>query len=136
MANALFDRGRQAFLDGEIAWSSDLIKLIIVDHTDDTPVVATDEDLADIDAGARVATSAAFGTKTVVDGTADAADIVLASITGDAADSIVIYFDSTVEATSLLIAFIDTATGLPTPVLSSTTVTITWDSGADKIFTL
>ena len=135
MADALFDKGREGFLDGSIDWDTDNIKLIIVDHTDDTPVVATDEDLADIIAAARVATSGNFASKTVTAGVADAADVTLSTVTGDAADSIVIYQDSGVESTSRLIAYIDAATGLPvTP--NGGDITITWDSGANKIFKL
>lgn len=135
MANSLFDRGRQAFLDGEIDWSGNDIKLVCVDHTDDTPVPGTDEDLADIASAARVATSGNFASKTSTDGVADAADVTLSTVTGDEFESIVIYYDSGVAATSLLIAFIDTATGLPyTP--SGGDIDITWDDGANKIFKL
>lgn len=135
MANALFDAGREGYLDGTNDWDTNTIKLIIVDHTDDTPVPSTDDNLDDITAGARVDTSGAFTSKTVTAGVADAADVTLSSVTGDAADSIVIYEDSGVESTSSLIAFIDTATGLPvTP--NGGDITITWDSGANKIFKL
>lgn len=135
MANSLFDRGRQGFLDGEIDWGSSNIKCVLVDHADDTPVPATDEDLADIGAAARVATSGNFASKTVTAGVADATDVTINSVTGDPFESIVIYMDSGVEATSLLIAFIDTATGLPaTP--GGGNITISWDNGANKIFKL
>lgn len=135
MANALFDSGREGFLDGSIDWDTDAIKLILVDHTDDTPAPATDVNLDDITAPARVATSANFSSKTVTAGVADAADVVLSAVSGDEAESIVIYADSGVESTSRLIAFIDTATGLPvTP--NGGDITIQWDAGANKIFKL
>ena len=135
MANALFDRGRQAFLDGEVAWATDDIRLILVDHTDDTPAVATDDFLDDILVAARVATSGAFASKTSTAGVADAADVVLTAVTGDTAESIVIYNHTGVETTSFLLAFIDTATGLPvTP--NGGDITVVWDSGANKIFKL
>lgn len=135
MANALFDFGRGEFLDGNLDWSGTLIKAVLVDHGVDTPVPATDEDLADITAGARIDTSGAFGSKTSVAGVADAADLTYTAVSGNSVESIVIYFDSTVESTSTLIAFIDTATGLPvTP--NGGDITITWDSGSNKIFKL
>ena len=135
MANALFDRGRQGFLDAEVDWSVDDIKLILVDHTDDTPDPAVDDFLDDILVAARVATSGNFATKTSTDGVADADDVVLSTVTGDEAESIVIFHDTTVETTSLLIAFIDTATGLPvTP--NGGDITVVWDSGANRIFKL
>lgn len=135
MANALFDRGRQGFLDGEIAWATDNIKFVFVDHADDTPAPTTDEDLADIAAAARVATSGNLSSKTSVDGVADAADETVSAVSGDEFESIVPYQDTGTEGTSLLIAFIDTATGLPfTP--SGGDILVTWDDGANKIFKL
>ena len=135
MANSLYLRGRQAFLDGEVSWSSNNIKLVDVDHGVDTPLPASDEDLADITAGARIATSANFGTKTVTDGTADAADVTITSVSGAEFESTNIYYDSGVEATSLLLVFIDVAVGLPfTP--NGGDITHSWDNGADRIFTL
>lgn len=114
MANALFDRGREGFLAGDIDWDGDNIKEVYVDHGTDTPVPGTDEDLADIIAGARVSTSGNLASKTVTDGTADAADTTHTAVTGATVESVVEYQDTGVEATSLLIAFIDTASsGLP-----------------------
>ena len=134
MANALFDLGRGHFLDANIDWSANDIKCVLIDEGVDTPVPATDEDLADIST-AVIATSGNFASKTSTNGVADAADITLTAVTGATVESIVIYYDTTVAATSLLIAYIDTATGLPlTP--NGGDVTITWDSGANKIFKL
>jgi len=66
---------------------------------------------------------------------ADAADVILSSVTGDTCEAIVIYKHTGTESTSRLIAYIDTATGLPvTP--NGGDITIQWDSGANKIFKL
>lgn len=135
MANALFDKGREGYLAGDMDWDGDNIKLVFVDHTDDTPVPATDEDLADILAAARVATSSNFASKTVAAGVADAADVTVSTVSGDEFESIVIYHDSGVEGTSRLSAFIDTATGLPTTP-NGGDITVQWDDGANKIFKL
>jgi hypothetical protein len=135
MANSLFDKGRQGFLDGSIDWDTDNIKVVLVDHGVDTPVIATDDNLDDIIAGARIATSANLGTKTVVDGVADAADPTISAVSGATVESLVIYKDTGTESTSRLIAFIDVATGLPfTP--NGGDVTIQWDAGANRIFKL
>lgn len=136
MANSLFDKGREAFLTGAINMSSVNVKLILVDHGVDTPNVATDDFLNDITAGARIATSGNFTSKTVTNGVFDAADVTLTSVTGASCESIVIYNDTpATEATKHLIAYIDTATGLPvTP--NGGDITIVWDSGANKIFKL
>lgn len=135
MANALFDAGREGFLAGDIDWDGNNIKLVFVDHGSDTPNVSTDDNLDDIGAGARVATSGTFASKTTTAGVADAADITVTAVTGAQFESIVIYKDSGAEGTSRLIAYIDTATGLPcTP--NGGDITVQWDSGSNKIFKL
>jgi hypothetical protein len=135
MADALFDKGREGFLDGSIDWDTDNIKAVLVDHGTDTPVPATDTFLSDITAGARIATSANLGSKTVTAGVADAADITFSAVSGASVESIVIYKDTGSAATSRLIAYIDSATGLPvTP--NGGDITVQWDNGANKIFKL
>lgn len=136
MANALYDFGRESFLGGtQVSWSADDIRLILIDEADDTIDLALDQDLADRAAAARVATSSAFGSKTITAGVADAADVTLTSVTGDQAESIDIYKHTGTESTSTMIANIDTATGLPvTP--NGGNINIVWDSGANRIFKL
>lgn len=135
MANALYDRGRQGFLAGEIDWDANDIRIILIDEADDTIDLAVDEDLADRAGAARVATSSALGSKTTTAGVADAADVTLSSVTGDVSESIDIYQHTGTESTSLMIANIDTATGLPvTP--NGGNITVQWDAGANKIFKL
>lgn len=134
MANALYDAGRAAFLDGDIDWSANDIKLVVTDHSDDTPNVSTDDFLNDISAG-TVATSGNFASKTSTAGVADAADITLTAVTGDQFESINIYKDTGVAGTSNLIAYIDSGTGLPcTP--NSGDILIQWSSGSSRIFKL
>jgi hypothetical protein len=135
MANGLYDAGREAFLDGGISWSTDDIKVMLVDTNDYVADLAVDDFLNDIPVAARVATSANLSSKTVTDGVADAADVTFTAVSGDESEALVIYHDTGVESTSTLIAYIDTATGLPvTP--NGGDITITWDSGANKIFKL
>lgn len=135
MANALFDSYRQQCLQADVDLD-DSIVLVFVDHADDTPLPATDDFLDDILSAARVATSGAFASKTFTAGVFDAADVVVATVTGDPFESIVIY-DNTpgTEATKDLIAFIDTATGLPTTP-NGGDITVAWDNGANRIFKL
>lgn len=135
MANALYDKGREGFLDGSIDWDTDDIRIILVDAADYTVNLATHDNLDDIPSGARVATSGALAGKTKTDGVADANDVVLSSVTGDPCEAIVIYKHTGTESTSRLIAYIDTGTGLPvTP--NGGDITIAWDNGANKIFKL
>lgn len=136
MANALYDKGREAFLAGDVAWDSDDIRAILIDVADYTVNLATHNALDDIAAGARVAVSGAFAGKTTTDGVADANDITWTAVTGDVSEAIVIYKHTGVESTSLLLAYIDTVTsGLPvTP--NGGDIIVTWGSGANKIFKL
>lgn len=135
MVNALYDSGRNAHLRGEIAWQTDAIRAVLVDLADYTPSLSTHAFLSDIPVAARVATTAAFTGKTTVAGVADAADPTFVGATGDQAEAIVIYKDTGSAATSQLIVYIDTATGLPvTP--NTGDVNLIFDNGSNKIYRL
>lgn len=135
MANALYDKGREGFLDGSIDWDTNDTRLILIDEADDTIDLSVDDNLDDRAGAARVATSGAMASKTVTNGVADAADVTLSAVTGDQSESIDIYKHTGTESTSRLICNIDTATGLPvTP--NGGDITIQFDSGANKIFKL
>ena len=135
MANALYAKGRQGFLDGSIDWDTDTIKAVLVDAADYTKDLALHDNLDDIPSAARVATSAALTSKTVVDGVADAADVTFSAVTGDQFEQIVLYKDTGTESTSRLICNIDTNAGLPTTP-DGNDIKIEWGNGADKIFKL
>jgi hypothetical protein len=135
MANALYDFGRQGFLDGSIDWDTDNIKVLLVDTGAYTVNLATHEFHSDIAGAAIIATSANLASKTVTAGVADAADVTFTSVSGVSVEAIVIYKDTGTSATSRLIAYIDTGTGLPvTP--NGGDIIVQWDNGANKIFKL
>lgn len=136
MANALYDAGRNAFLQGSINWVSDDIRVILIDTGAYTVDLAVHDFLNDIPAPARIATGgASLANKTAVAGVADADDFTFTGVSGTTVEAIVIYKHTGVDATSPLIAYLDTATGLIlTP--SGGDVLIRWSSGANKIFKL
>lgn len=135
MANALYDKGREKFLKGEISWNSDNIKVVLVDAADYTVNLSTHEFLSDVTLGGRVATSGNLASKTTTAGVADAADVTFSAVTGDQSEALVIYKDTGTASTSPLIAYIDTATGLPvTP--NGGDITVVWDNGSNKVFRL
>ena len=135
MANALYDKGREGFLDGSIDWDTDTIKVVLVDTNDYTVNLATHDNLDDIPSAARVATSGALTGKTVTGGVADADDVTFSSVTGDQSEALIIYKDTGTESTSRLIAYIDSATGLPvTP--NGGDISVVFDNGSNKIFKL
>ena len=135
MANGLYNKGREGFLSGAINMSSNEIRAILVDTADYTVNLATHDFLDDVPAGSRVAVSAAMASKTVTDGIFDAADVTWSAVSGDPSEAIVIYQHTGTESTSHLIAYIDTATGLPV-IPNGGNITVTWDNGANKIFKL
>jgi hypothetical protein len=135
MANSLYTKAKQGLIDGSIDLDTDDIRVVLVDGADYTPNLATDQFLSSIPSGARVAVSGALQNKTVTDGVFDADDIVIASVTGDQFEYLVLYKHTGGDATARLILLIDSATGLPcTP--NGSDITCQWPSGADKIFRL
>jgi hypothetical protein len=79
--------------------------------------------------------------RTTTGGAADAADITFSSVSALSPnlEAIIIYYDSntssTVASTKILIAYIDTAAGLPIQP-NGGDIIVTWDNGANKIFKL
>lgn len=134
MANALYELGRQGFLDGSIDWDTDDIRCVLVDTGTYTVNLTTHQFHSDL--SGIVATSGNFASKTVTLGVADAADVTLTAVTGATVEAIVIYQWTGVSGTSRLIAYIDTATGMSPLTPNGGDVTIVWDSGASKIFKL
>lgn len=136
MANALYGKGREAFLNGDIDWAVDTIKAILVDTGAYTVAIDTHDFLDDIPGGAIIGTAQTLAGKTSTLGVADANDISFTGLVGaPTIEALVIYKDTGSSATSPLIAYIDTATGLPVSA-GATQVDVAWDSGANKIFKL
>jgi hypothetical protein len=134
MANKLYDKGREAFLKGDIDWLGDTIKVVLVDQADYTVDLANHAYLSSVPVAARVATGTLSG-KTATNGIADANDVTFASVSGDECEALVLYKDTGVEGTSPLIAYLDTGIGLPvTP--NGDDITIQWGDATNKIFRL
>ena len=126
MANTLYDYCRQRFLESQINWMTDTVKVILVSTSAYTPQTAVHQYLADIPVSARIAGPVTLTAKSTTGGAADAADCTFTSVSGATINAIVIYKDTGTEATSPLIAYIDTATGLPiTP--NGGDIIVTWD---------
>lgn len=135
MANAIFSKGLQGFLSGDIDWASDTIKVLACNATY-TVSTSTHQYLATVASGSRLSTSHALASKTVTNGIADAADVTFTAPTAGTVTQLVIYQDTGTESTSALIAVIDTATGLPSTTNGTDNLLITWDSTSNKIFAL
>lgn len=90
-------------------------------------------------AAGRVATSGVLTNKTRANGVLDADDVTFPTVTGDPCEALIVVRAANADADAdladtaqRLIAFIDTATGLPvTP--GGSNITVQWDSGANRI---
>jgi hypothetical protein len=112
MANVVYPLARREALRAGHNWGSANIRCVLVDlalYTYDP----AHEFLSDIPVGARVATSGNFTGKTDTAGVADADDVTFVGLTGATIEAVVIYVDTGVAATSRLLVFVDTASGLP-----------------------
>jgi hypothetical protein len=137
VANALYDKARNGFLRGDLSWKSGAAnwRAILVDIAGGDGYVAnmaSDETLADIPAAARVA-EVALAPDDPAAGVADAPDITFANVTGANCEAIVIVQGA--NDTGKLVAYIDSATGLPvTP--NGGDIQVVWNSGTSRIFKL
>lgn len=135
MANTLYDKGRQRFLEAQFNWLSDTMKILMVDTGAYTPNFGTHEFISDVPTSARITSPVTLTSKTTDGGAADAADVTFTSVSGPTIEAIVIYQDTGTESSSPLIVYIDTATGLPiTP--NGGDIIITFDNGPNRIFKL
>jgi len=133
MACGTYDSYISAIQEGDIDVTSDIFKVILIDTADYT-FDAADDFLSDIPAAARVAT-ATLANVAIVGRAFDADNVTFTAVTGDESEAFVIYKDTGTEGTSQLILYSDDATNLPvTP--NGGDITMTWDSGTDRIFSL
>ena len=114
MANAIYPKWKEAILNGgsNVALSG-TVRATLVDLADYNYNAAHDF-IDDVPVAARVATVTLVSGKSYTNGLFDAADVTFSSVTGDPSEALIIWIDTTVEATSRLVAFFDTGvTGLP-----------------------
>jgi hypothetical protein len=141
VANAVFPKAKEGFLDGSIDLDTASIKVALVrDYTYD----GTDEFVDDVTAtGTLHATSGTLTSVDVTNGVFDAADVTFTTPASNTNDHSLLIFQSSavgggsdVAASSQrLIAWIDTGTGIPIKPAGGD-ITVVWDNGSDKIFSL
>jgi hypothetical protein len=138
MANKLYPFGREAFLTGGANWDVDDFRVILL--TSGYTYSAAHSFLNEVAGGAvRVATSGALVTNTSLnDGTADANDVTFTAVTqGSTITQFIIYRHTGTEATSRLIGHFDTSSaGAINLATNGGDITIQWDNGPNRIFTL
>jgi hypothetical protein len=138
MANAVYVAFRNGVLGSHatrVDLDADTIKAALIDHGADTPNVTTDDFYNDISAGLVGSLSSALTSKTigtVAAGVFDADNVTFTAVSGNSVESVNLLKDTGNTATSDLIAYFDTGTGLPvTP--NGGDITVTWN--ASGIFT-
>lgn len=134
MANALYAKGKEKILSAAINFLDDTIKVAAVKNTYPQNLLS-DEFFTDISAYV-VGTPQTLGSKAVAGGVFDAADVTYTTVpAGSTLEGVVIYKDTGVAGTSALLAYIDTITGFPLAT-NNGDITVQWDNGAFKIFSL
>ena len=111
MASAIYPIAKQGMLSGSFNLPTDTIRAVLIDTG--TYTYSTAHDFYNDLSGVVGTESGVFGTKTVTNGVFDAADITFSAVTGATVEAIVIFQDTGNVATDRLIAYVDTATGLP-----------------------
>lgn len=112
MANAIYPKAKEKFLDALIDMPTDTIKIALID-TGVYTYSSSDEFYSSASA-AQVGTPVTLASKTITSGVFDAADVTFTSVTGVSVEALIIYKDTGSAATSPLIMYIDVAaSGLP-----------------------
>lgn len=136
MANAMYPRSRQAWADGNLGWSGQDWRAILLDNT--YAYSDLHEFLDDVNAS-QIAVSGNLTGKTNVLGVCDAADVVYPSVTaGDTVSAIVVYQWTGVAATSRVAIFYDTLASaeLIDFDTDSGDIIVRWSNGPTKMFRL
>jgi hypothetical protein len=111
VANGLYSMFKQRLLNKEINLSTDTVKAVLIDTTQYTVNLATNQNLADVPVAARVATVALTG-NAITNGVFSTANWTWASVTGNTCAAIVLFDDT--HASKALCAYYDTGiTGFP-----------------------
>ena len=134
MANALYGKGKEHLLNGDIDIDTATIKAILLSDTY-VPNMGLHETVADVSAS-RLNTDRTLTSVTKTLGVVDAADVTFTAVAaGSTAKYVALYKDSGSTATSWLIALYDTITNFPVSTNGSDIV-IQWDNGVNKLFAL
>ena len=128
MANALFDSGRDGFLNGEFNWSTDAFKVILLSNQYTVDLI---NHTTTANVGGTVAISGVMTTITPGKGVADANDLTISGVAGTTITQYIIFHNPTKR----LIAYFDTSSNLPV-IPNGGSITLQWSNTSDRIFKL
>ena len=133
MANALYSKAKEAFLNGSINMVANTITIALVD-TGVYTYSATHQFRNEV-SNSAVISSTTLTNKTITNGVFDADDATFSSVTGANCEALLIFQDTGIQTTSRLVAYIDSATGLPI-LPNGGDISVAFSSGSSKIFAL
>lgn len=133
MANALYPKAKEAFLSGALNLVSNTISIALVD-TGVYTYSSSHQYRSDV-SNSAVISSTTLSNKSVTNGVFDADDATFSSVTGANCEALLIFQDTGTQANSRLIAYIDSATGLPI-LPNGGDITVVFSNGSNKIFSL
>jgi hypothetical protein len=133
MANALYSKAKEAFLNGSINMVANTVSIALVD-TGVYTYSASHQFRSEV-SNSAVISSTTLANKTITNGVFDADDATFSSVTGANCEALLIFQDTGVQSTSRLIAYIDSATGLPI-LPNGGDISVAFSSGSSKIFAL
>lgn len=132
MASVLYDSGREGVLDTTITMTGDVRAMLVLSSYTFSAAHKFLADLGAVDNGRSVALTS----KTYTAGVFDAADTSLTATAATASKALVIFQHTGTDATARVIAYIDTATGLPFTPAAGQTVNVVFDNGVNRIYKL
>jgi hypothetical protein len=136
MANFVYGKAKQNILNGNINFSSNNFKVLFTNSTY-VPNQNTHQFVSDILSSSVVYRSENIQNITNVLGVVDANDFNFSLPPNTALQAAILYQVGVNDSSSILLLYIDTATGLPFPGSSqSTTVSVNWSNEASKILSL
>lgn len=133
MANALYPKAKEAFLNGSINMVANTITIALVDTGVYT--YSSSHQYRNEVSNSAVISSTTLSNKTITNGVFDADDATFSSVTGANCEALLIFQDTGIQSTSRLIAYIDSATGLPI-LPNGGDISVAFSSGSSRIFAL
>ena len=134
--NFIYGKAKEALLNGQFNVSSDTLKVLLVTQSY-VPNQNVDQFVSNIsNSHIKVRTGALSGVTSTL-GVLDASNLTYSNYDGTSFHALVIYKDTGSDNTSRLLAYIDSANGIPFLGINETTdITINWSNGSSKIISL
>lgn len=136
MANFVYKKAKQNILNGNINFSSNNFKVLFT-NSSYTANQNTDEFVSNIPSASIVHRSENIQNITNILGVIDGSDFSFSLSPNTSINAVVLYQVGVNDSSSILLSYVDTASGLPFPGSSqSTTVSVNWSNEVSKILSL